>query len=64
LSEEQGFPVKFLDGSIAEVSVSVPWSALLSESSYVEIKGLTLVVEPKQQSKNGVLFLFKHFIAF
>jgi len=56
LSEEQGFPVKFLDGSIAEVCVSVPWSALLSESSFVEIKGLTLVVEPKQQSKHGFQF--------
>lgn len=53
LSEEQGFPIEFLDGSIAEVSVSVPWSALLSDSSFVEIKGLCLVVHPKQQCKNG-----------
>lgn len=55
LSEEQGFPIEFLDGSIAEVSVSVPWSALLSDSSFVEIKGLCLVVHPKQQCKNGML---------
>lgn len=54
LSDEQGFPVEFLDGSIAEVSVSVPWSALLSDSSFVEIKGLCLVVNPKQQCKNGM----------
>lgn len=56
LSDEQGFPVEFLDGSIREVSVSVPWSALLSDSSFVEIKGLCLVVNPKQQCKNGILF--------
>ncbi len=59
LSEEQGFPVEFLDGSIAEVSVSVPWSALLSDSSFVEIKGLCLVVHPKQQCKNGRKHFFK-----
>lgn len=56
LSEEQGFPVEFLDGSIAEVTVSVPWSALLSDSSFVEIKGLCLVVNPKQQNKHGQFF--------
>lgn len=55
LSDEQGLPVEFVDGSIAEVSVSVPWSALLNGSSSVEIKGLSLVVRPKQQCKNGIL---------
>lgn len=52
LSEEQGFPVEFLDGSIAQVSVTVPWSALLSDSIFVEIKGLVLVVNPRQQCRN------------
>ena len=61
LSEEQGFPVEFLDGSIAEVTVSVPWSALLSDSSYVEIKGLCLVVNPKQQNKHGEFFHLNFF---
>jgi len=55
-SEEQGFPIEFLDGSIAEVSVSVPWSALLSENSSVEIKGLCLVIHPRQQTKNAFMW--------
>ncbi|XP_045024451.1 autophagy-related protein 2 homolog A isoform X1 [Daphnia magna] len=56
LSDEQGLPLEFLDGSISEVSVSVPWSALLSDSSFVEIKGLCLVVRPKQQCKNAFMW--------
>uniref|UniRef100_V9IJJ3 Autophagy-related protein 2 n=1 Tax=Apis cerana TaxID=7461 RepID=V9IJJ3_APICE len=35
------------------MSVSIPWSALLSEASYVEVTSLRLTVQPRQRVKSG-----------
>lgn len=43
----------FVDGFISEISLSVPWSALLSEASYVEVNGLRLTVQPRQRVDTG-----------
>ncbi|XP_015584958.1 autophagy-related protein 2 homolog B [Cephus cinctus] len=50
MGEQQHLPVEFVDGFVAEMSVSIPWSALLSEASYVEVKGLRLTVQPRQRT--------------
>lgn len=39
-----------MDGFISEISVSIPWASLLSESSVVQINGLHLVIQPKERS--------------
>nr|CAD7441323.1 unnamed protein product [Timema bartmani] len=53
LGEQQNFPVEFVDGFISEMCVSIPWASLLSDSSFVEVKGLTLTVQPKQRADTG-----------
>lgn len=53
MSEQQHLPVDFVNGFISEISLSVPWSALLSEASYVEVNGLRLTVQPRQRVDTG-----------
>ena len=50
---QQHLPLEFVDGFVAEMSVSIPWSALLSEASYVEVTGLKLTVQPRQRTDDG-----------
>ena len=44
-------PVEVVAGFIEQVTVSVPWSALLTESCTVEISGLTVCVAPQRLLK-------------
>ncbi|XP_033188946.1 autophagy-related 2 [Bombus vancouverensis nearcticus] len=53
MGEQQQLPLEFVDGFISEMSVSIPWSALLSEASYVEVTSLRLTVQPRQRAKTG-----------
>ncbi|XP_015509682.1 autophagy-related protein 2 homolog B [Neodiprion lecontei] len=53
MGEQQHLPVEFIDGFVEEMSVSIPWSALLSEASYVEVTGLRLTVQPRQRVDTG-----------
>ena len=48
-------PLEFVDGYIRQVRVSIPWSALLTASSHVEISGLMLTVQAKQMQDDGEL---------
>ncbi|XP_012255190.2 autophagy-related protein 2 homolog A [Athalia rosae] len=53
MGEQQHLPVEFIDGFVEEMSVSIPWSALLSDASYVEVTGLRLTVQPRQRIDTG-----------
>lgn len=53
MGEQQQLPLEFVDGFVEEMSVSIPWSALLSEASYVEVTGLRLTVQPRQRTETG-----------
>lgn len=53
MGEQQHLPLEFIDGFVAEMSVSIPWSTLLSEASYVEVTGLRLTVQPRQRIDTG-----------
>ncbi|XP_049811820.1 autophagy-related protein 2 homolog A [Schistocerca nitens] len=53
LGEQQNLPVEFVDGFVEQMSVSIPWSSLLSSSSYVEVSGLVLTIQPKQRADSG-----------
>lgn len=53
LGEQQQLPLEFVDGFITEVSISIPWAALLREASYVEVKSLRLTVQPRQRTDTG-----------
>lgn len=53
MGEQQHLPFEFVDGFVGEMSVGIPWSALLSEASYVEITGLRLTIQPRQRAESG-----------
>ncbi|KOC64737.1 Autophagy-related protein 2 like protein B [Habropoda laboriosa] len=53
MGKQQHLPLEFVDGFVAEMSVSIPWSALLSEASYVEVTSLRLTVQPRQRAESG-----------
>ncbi|XP_054715680.1 autophagy-related protein 2 homolog B-like [Uloborus diversus] len=56
LSEEYNLPVNFLHGSIDFVSITVPWTALLCENTVIEIRGLNVVVQPKERPEDVSMF--------
>uniref|UniRef100_T1JN27 Autophagy-related protein 2 n=1 Tax=Strigamia maritima TaxID=126957 RepID=T1JN27_STRMM len=56
IGETYRLPVEFVDGYIANISVSVPWLSILKESSYVEVQGLSVTVQPKQRLNDGSMF--------
>ena len=51
--EGTGAPVQVVSGYLGRVTISVPWSALMSESCRVEVSGLTLSVMPCISSLDG-----------
>lgn len=53
MGEQQNLPIEFVDGYISQMSVSIPWSSLLSDSSFVEVVGLMLTIQPKQRADSG-----------
>ncbi|XP_017890148.1 autophagy-related protein 2 homolog B isoform X2 [Ceratina calcarata] len=53
MGEQQHLPLEFVDGFISEMSISIPWSGLLSEASFVEVTSLRLTVQPRQRAESG-----------
>ena len=53
MGKQQQLPLQFIDGSIEEMSISIPWFSLLAEASYVEIRGLRLTVQPRKREDTG-----------
>lgn len=52
VADQLNLPLRFVDGYIGEICVSVPWHALLQDSSFVEVSGLMVTIEPKQRSED------------
>ncbi|KAL3285630.1 hypothetical protein HHI36_000162 [Cryptolaemus montrouzieri] len=51
LSEKQNWPLEFVDGFVEKMQISIPWITILKESSFVEIHGLKITVQPKQRNE-------------
>lgn len=47
--ENVGIPLEIVDGFISSISVSVPWTLLLSESCHIDLNGLELTFASKQK---------------
>ena len=43
-------PIEFVDGFIQELAVTVPWSNLLKENCFFEVKGLTITCQVKKRA--------------
>lgn len=59
MAEQQNIPFEFVDGFIEKMSVSVPWSSILTDATNIEVEGLSLTiknVERDKTSKNTILF--------
>uniref|UniRef100_A0A8D8U0S0 Autophagy-related protein 2 n=3 Tax=Cacopsylla melanoneura TaxID=428564 RepID=A0A8D8U0S0_9HEMI len=64
LAEQQSLPLEFVDGYIGEMSVSIPWATILRDSSYVQITGMVITVQPKQRAEEmGAGSLFESMIS-
>lgn len=50
----QGLPIEILEGHVASVSVSIPWSAPLSDDSFVDVSGLVVTIRPKARIDHGM----------
>ncbi|GJQ81045.1 Atg2 [Trypoxylus dichotomus] len=53
LGEKQNWPMEFVDGYLKKLSITVPWTSLLRDSSFVEVEGLKLTVQPKQRTESA-----------
>ena len=45
-------PIEIVDGFIGKITVSIPWSALISDSTVMQIHNLELTIQPKQRTDN------------
>jgi len=50
LIEEADLPVEFVDGHIQDLSVTIPWTDLLTESCHFTISGLTVTLQVKKRA--------------
>ena len=48
--ENYNVPIEIVDGFVGSISVTIPWSALINDSTVVEIRNLELTVQPKQRT--------------
>lgn len=48
--EDTEAPIEFVDGFIQELAVTVPWSNLLSDNCFFEIRGLTVTCQVKKRA--------------
>ncbi|XP_046351358.1 autophagy-related protein 2 homolog A-like isoform X1 [Haliotis rufescens] len=51
--ESVNIPLEIVDGFIGSISVSIPWTSLLTDSTTVEVTGLELTIQPKQWDDSG-----------
>lgn len=46
-------PFEVVDGFVKTITVSIPWSSLITEDAAVEVHGLELTLQPKQRDTAG-----------
>lgn len=57
LCEEQGWGVEVTGGHIGQVTVTVPWNALLIDDSSIEVTNLQISLKPKPRETDGASML-------
>jgi len=51
--EASGVPLEIVDGYIGSITVTIPWSALISDNTIIDISDLELTIKPKYREDNG-----------
>lgn len=53
LLEAQGWPLEFTGGHIGQLSLSVPWNALMTNDSSIEVADIELCIRPVRREHDG-----------
>ncbi|XP_061388779.1 autophagy-related protein 2 homolog B-like [Musca vetustissima] len=53
LLEAQGWPLEFTDGHIGQLTLSVPWNALMTSDSAIEVSDVVLCMRPVKREHDG-----------
>ncbi|XP_013118571.2 autophagy-related protein 2 homolog B [Stomoxys calcitrans] len=53
LFEAQGWPLEFTDGQIGQLTLSVPWNALMTSDSAIEVADVVLCIRPVRREHDG-----------
>jgi autophagy-related protein 2 len=57
LCEDQGWGIEVTNGRIGSVSVNIPWNALMTADSFIEVTGLHISFRPKARQTDGTSML-------
>jgi len=52
--------LEIVDGYIGSITVTIPWSALISDNTVIDISDLELTIKPKYREDNGGDCFFMH----
>lgn len=53
VAEQQNVPFEFTDGFFEKMSVSIPWSSILSDSISIQVEGLSLTIKKTERDKTS-----------
>ena len=51
--ENYNVPIEIVDGFIGQITVNIPWSALVNDNTKMEISNLELTIQPKQRKDSA-----------
>ena len=51
-------PVEIVDGFVGSIAIAIPWSALINDSTALEIHNLELTIQPKKRSDSAGKYRF------
>lgn len=54
MADMYNLPIEFVDGYIESISVSIPWSSLLTDNSFVQVSGLMMTIKPRYRHGSGM----------
>ncbi|CAH1792670.1 unnamed protein product [Owenia fusiformis] len=55
--DSHNVPVQIVDGFIGKIQMTIPWSALVNDSTLVEIHGMEITIQPKQRNENDSIMI-------
>lgn len=53
VTEQQNIPFEFTDGFIEKISLSIPWSSILTDATNIEVEGLFLTLKKTEREETS-----------
>lgn len=57
LCESQGWGIEVTGGHIGSVAVTIPWNALMTRDSHIEVSELSMTIRPRARQTDGTSML-------